>query len=292
MINHWYKFFRMKQWVKNAFVLVPLVFSHQMFNTPKLMAALIAVGCFCAVSSLIYILNDWNDRDVDRQHPQKSTRPLAAGVFGFRHVLFGVILCASVPVTANLFLSLPNKFFVILGFYGLNSILYTYFIKELALIEAFSVATGYVLRVLAGVAAIDTDHSVWLLFAAGSVALTIVMVKRRSEQVNFTDSTFLRSSLDSYSPEFLNLAIGMSAVLTIVSYCLFTISTHADARYGHELMPASSIIVIFGVMRFLMISYRQNPDEDPTSSILSDRVLLATVGAWGAFILILLYFPG
>ena len=281
--------FRAKQWVKNAFVLLPLFFSLKIHDLDIVLNAIVAVLSFCFVSSLIYILNDWNDRQVDSEHKTKKYRPFASGKFGKYHMLVGLLFCLGVLVALFMVKSLPNLFYLMAAFYVLNSISYTYFLKNIELLEMFSVALGYIIRVAAGVVAIGEVASPWILFCAGSVALSIIAFKRRAEIINTTKSHHNRIALNQYNSEFLNVVITVSSSFTVIAYALFTISDYAVSRYQADLLPCSTFFVLFGVLRFAQINMVKTPNEDPTSAVLQDVFLIAGVVCWAIFIAVVIY---
>lgn len=283
------KMFRVNQWVKNAFVLMPLFFSLKLFDPEIAFAGFIATLNFCFLSSLIYILNDWNDRQSDSAHETKKFRPFASGEFGKNCMLAGLFFCLGGLILLFLTFPISINFYIALAAYGLNSVVYTYFLKNVELVEMFVVALGYIVRVVAGVLAIGEVASPWILFCSGSVALSIIAFKRRAEIANSPEGNYHRVVLEHYSTEFLNIIISISLSFTLVSYALFTISDYAINRYQSELLPFSSFFVLFGILRFVQINIVKKPSEDPTSSILQDKSLMLSLLAWTFFVFTVMY---
>ena len=281
--------FRVKQWIKNVFVFVPLFFSLKLFEIDAVFNILLATLNFCIVSSFIYIVNDWYDREVDRNHQTKKNRPFASKQLGIRGMWAGLSFCAFLLISAYFIHPLNINFYIVLALYGLNSLAYTYFLKKIELLEMFVVAIGYILRVIAGVISINEQASPWILFCSGAIALAIIGFKRRAEMLNVGDGIQTRAALNKYSIEFINIYIAVTLSLTLISYTLFTISDYASSRYNSEFLPLSTLFVLFGVLRFCQINIVNTPNEDPTSSIINDKILMSCILIWGIFILLILY---
>lgn len=280
---------RVKQWVKNSFVLVPLFFSFNLLDVGVLLNSVLALVYFCFCSSFIYIINDWKDRDLDRRHHSKKSRPFASGDLGFKHLITFELLIFSFLMLVCFFSNLPIEFFIVAFVYILNSLAYTYFFKKIPLLELFIISNGYVLRVFAGVLAISELASPWLYFCAGSVALCMTTFKRRAEFINFSETEYLRKTLNHYSLNFLDSIITISLSVTILSYALFTISDYAVLKYQTEMLPLSIVFVMYGLLRFLQINLRDKPEEDPTTTIMADKALKSCVVLWLLFLTGLLY---
>ena len=281
--------FRVKQWIKNVFVFVPLLFSLKLLEIDAFLNILMATLNFCIVSSFIYIVNDWCDREADRKHKTKKYRPFASKQLGIRSMWAGLSFCAVLLISVYLLNPLNTNFYIVLALYGLNSIAYTYFLKNIELLEMFVVAIGYILRVIAGVTSINVLASPWIFLCTGSIALAIIGFKRRAEMLNARDGVQTRAALNKYSIEFINIYITVTLALTLISYTLFTISDYALSRYNSEFLPLSTLFVLFGVLRFCQINIVRTPNEDPISSIIHDKILMSCIFVWGIFILLILY---
>lgn len=289
LLKHVGALLRVKQWVKNSFVLVPVFFSFNLFDVNILLGSVSAFIYFCFCSSFIYIINDWKDRDLDKLHDKKKYRPFASGDLNFTHLVFSELIISFILILFYCFSNLPTIFFVVAFLYIVNSFAYTYYLKDIPLLELFVVSNGYVLRVFAGVLAISEEASPWLYFCAGSVALCITTFKRRAEWINFSKKTYIRKTLNNYSLNFLDNIINISLSITIISYGLFTISDYAVLKYETNILPLSIVFVLFGLLRLLQINSAAKPEEDPTTMILNDKAIKLCVVSWLFFLLGLFY---
>jgi decaprenyl-phosphate phosphoribosyltransferase len=261
---------RPKQWIKNAFVLAPLVFSGSFMRQAAIVEALIATLVFCVASSATYVLNDLTDVESDRLHPiKRHTRPLAAGTVtvGQARALLAflvVLLLASLvwrPATAA----------VVIGYLALN-VVYSLWLKRVPVVDLFCVAGGFVLRVFAGAVAIEVVLSSWMLITTLCLALYLAAIKRRDELGE--RGAAARTVLGSYTVGLLDRYGEMSAVGAIVFYSLFVL----------EVRPALAMtipLVLFGLFRYWYI-VEDKGGESPTDALWRDWPLGLTVAAWGA----------
>lgn len=270
---------RPKQWAKNAFVLAPLIFSFKLKSLVAVDQGLMAAIVFCLCASAIYIINDLTDIKSDRLHPKKRQRVLAAGKVTRPQALivfFILILCGVALLFVGRF---PPAFIGILSLYILLSLSYSLGLKHVPLLELFIVASGYILRLLAGCAAIDEAPSPWILAATGAIALFIAAGKRRAELAENDEPQKLRRSLKEYNLAFLDSAITILAGVTIVTYLLFTTSDYAINRFHSSYFVSTSVFVVYGILRYLQLITVTTGAEDPTTLVLTDTGLrLAGLG--------------
>lgn len=288
MIYKIYKLLRIKQWLKNLLIFIPLLIEADQINYEVLVSSFYIFFLFSFVTSFIYVVNDWFDREEDSNHPEKKNRPFASKELNGKHAIFSLFLLAllSVPglfILGNIFLN------SLIALYFLQSILYTLYLKNFSLLEIFIVASGYVYRILIGASIISSFPSTWMIFTIGSASLLIVIVKRK---IDITKKPFseLRSSFKNYSNEFLSTSIGILSATTITSYVLFTFSNYAILKFNSELLPFSSIFVFFGVLRYVQLSFKTNVSSDPINLLLKDKQLFITVFLWMVFIFSINFF--
>lgn len=269
---------RPRQWVKNAFVFAPLVFAREFTNPASIKLSLLAFVLFCAASSACYIVNDLHDMGRDRRHPTKRlSRPLAAGRItrGAALVLLGVILVALALAAAFQ----PCVMVVIAAYLALN-IAYTFVLKHQPVLDIFSIAIGFVLRIWAGAVAIDVPLSGWMQITTLCLALYLAAVKRRQEILGSGSAG--REVLEKYSPALIERYAEMSATGALVFYSLFVMS-------ANQKLTATIPLVIFGLFRYWYVVERLGGGESPTDALLLDLPLLATAVAWIAACGIILY---
>jgi 4-hydroxybenzoate polyprenyltransferase len=265
------KLMRPKQWVKNGFVFAPLVFSGEMLNPDALTNAFLATLLFCLASSTTYIVNDIYDVDLDRQHPRKSkSRPLAAGILSKNAALF--LLSALYFILALSYLVMPKVILVITAYLVLN-LAYTFVLKHEPVIDIFTIAIGFVLRVIAGAVALDLGASAWMCVTTLCLALYLAAVKRRQELAQSGPEG--RKVLKKYSVALVDRYAEMSATGALLFYSMFVMSTR----------PALVItipLVLYGLFRYWYVVEALDGGESPTDALFADWQLMAVVVLWVA----------
>ncbi|MBK7784326.1 MAG: decaprenyl-phosphate phosphoribosyltransferase [Gemmatimonadetes bacterium] len=285
----WIRLLRPQQWVKNAFVLTPLVFSGKFLQGEAVEQALAAFCAFCLVASGVYAGNDVVDRHADRAHPVKRNRPVAAGIIpvggALAMALSAVVLALAIGVAVH-----PALAGIIAAYLGLN-VLYTLWLKHMVLLDVFTIAAFFVLRLLAGATAIAVAPSIWLLLCGGLLALYLGFAKRRHELVLLgTQSSEHRSVLSEYSPMFLDQMSTVLLAVTVVSYIMYTVSQEKLAEVGSYALTGSTVFVLYGVFRYLYLVH-QRQGGSPTETLLTDRSLMVAVVLWFAYCGMVIYLP-
>jgi len=260
---------RPKQWVKNGFVLAPLIFTGAFTNSQSVYLALTATFLFCIGSSATYIVNDLKDIERDRRHPKKSkTRPLASGLVSPYNaivllvILYAILLCG--------WWIEPRVIFVIAGYLALN-LAYTFVLKHQPVIDIFSIAIGFVLRVFAGAVALDVPVSGWMFVTTLCLALYLAAVKRGQELSQ--SGTEGRQVLKKYSKPLVDRYAEMSATCALVFYSMFVMSSRPQ-------LVITVPVVLFGLFRYWYVVDVLDGGESPTDALLSDWPLLLTVVGW------------
>jgi 4-hydroxybenzoate polyprenyltransferase len=261
---------RPKQWIKNTFVLAPLVFARAYADPTSIKLALVTFVMFCIASSACYIVNDIHDIESDRAHPLKRlSRPLAAGTISVRSaalllaVLYGVLIVG--------FIAHPPLAVPIAGYIGLN-LAYSYYLKHQPVLDIFSIASGFVLRVYAGAEGIGVPLSSWMAITTLCLALYLAAIKRRQELA--TAGTDARKVLLEYSIALVDRYAEMSAVGALIFYSLFVMSTNTR-------LVVTIPLVIFGLFRYWYVVEAKDGGESPTDALLTDWPLIACIAAWG-----------
>jgi len=285
----WIRLLRPQQWVKNAFVLTPLVFSGNFLQGEAVEQALAAFCAFCLVASGVYAGNDVVDRHADRAHPVKRNRPVAAGIIpvggALAVALSAVVLALAIGMAVH-----PALAGIIATYLGLN-VLYTLWLKHMVLLDVFTIAAFFVLRLLAGATAIAVAPSIWLLLCGGLLALYLGFAKRRHELVLLgTQSSEHRSVLSEYSPMFLDQMSTVLLAVTVVSYIMYTVSQEKLAEVGSYALTGSTVFVLYGVFRYLYLVH-QRQGGSPTETLLTDRSLMVAVVLWFAYCGMVIYLP-
>lgn len=275
---------RPKQWTKNIVVLAAFVFAlgdrHQNIDITDLWTAVKAVLLFCAVSSGIYLVNDVRDVQLDRAHPTKKLRPLAAGEISIRTTVGTALILLAGGLGGAAMLSAP-LFWVVAGYVVLQ-IVYTFALKQIALVDLFVIAFGFVLRALAGAVALNVAISPWLLLCALLLALFLALCKRRHERVVLNDAGgATRENLAQYSEHLLDQLIAVVSAATLVVYALYTLWPDTIAKFGTAKLGLTIPFVIFGLFRYLDLVYRHEKGGQPELILLTDKPLLADLALYG-----------
>jgi len=260
---------RPKQWVKNGFVLAPLVFSGEFLDTNAVSNALLAVLFFCLGSSATYVVNDMHDIERDRLHPKKSkVRPLAAGIVSapMALVLLGALYA---PLVWGWFVA-PNVMLVITAYMALN-LAYIFVLKHQPVVDIFTIAIGFVLRVYAGAIALSVPVSGWMFVTTLCLALYLASVKRRQELSQ--SGTEGRKVLEKYSVSLVDHYAEMSATGALVFYSMFVMSAKPQ-------LVITVPLVLFGLFRYWYVVEELDGGESPTDALLADWQLLLTVVLW------------
>jgi 4-hydroxybenzoate polyprenyltransferase len=270
---------RPEQWLKNGFVLAPLVFSGLLLDGPAWKLGLAATAAFCCAASATYLINDVRDRRADRVHPVKKQRPVAAGTV----TVLQALTLSLVLVTASCLVAVKigPGFAGVLVSYLVLTLLYSLFLKNAVFVDVLVVAAGFVLRVYGGAAAIGVPGSNWLLLCAYLLALYLALGKRRAELALLGEAgESHRLVLEHYSLPLVDQAIGVVLGATVLAYALYTVAPGTVEKVGSEGMMATVPVVLYGLFRYLYLLHRHEMGGSPTRVLLTDWPLLACVCLW------------
>jgi 4-hydroxybenzoate polyprenyltransferase len=277
---------RPKQWTKNAIVFAAVVFDLRLFHAGRFLTALGAFVCFCLASSVVYIVNDLQDAESDRQHPTKRLRPIASGRVTPQQawLLVALLLLVSVPLALAL---RPAFALVIAGYLALMAA-YTFVLKHLVIVDVFAIAAGFVLRAAGGAIALDVPISPWLYVCTVLLALFIGFGKRRHELLLLESAAGAhRRNLDEYTPELLDHFILITAAATIMAYSLYTFVA-PNLPHNHAMMLTIPF-VLYAVFRYLFLIHRRSGGGSPEQLLLTDHALLGSIALWGLACVAVLY---
>lgn len=289
VIQQWIRLLRPTHWAKNLFVLMPLLFSGRATEPAAALDAVLAFLAFCLAASAVYAFNDVQDRENDRAHPVKRFRPVASGRISTSHAIAasGILAAAALALAFSVDVRVASW---IAGYLGLNA-MYSLWLKRVVLLDVFAIASFFVLRLLAGAAAVHVHPSVWLLLCGGLLALYLGFAKRRHELTVLGDtSADHRGVLAEYSAPFLDQISAVLLAVTVVSYIMYSLTSDTAARVGTEALSYGTPFVLYGVFRYLYLVHRRDRGT-PTETVLSDRPLLIVVLLWTAYNAWVLYRP-
>ena len=270
---------RPEQWLKNGFVLAPIVFSGLIGDPDAWLRTVLAVAAFCAASSAVYLVNDVIDREADRSHPIKKNRAIASGEVSVATAL--VVAVVLVTAAAAVSVWLGGWFQAVLAAYVFLVLLYSALLKRVVFLDVLVVAAGFVLRVVGGAVAIDVPVSHWILVVTYLLALYLAMGKRRSELVLLgAEAGNHRVVLGHYTLPMVDQAISVVLGATVLAYALYTVAPDTVAKVGSEGLLATVPIVLYGLFRYLYLLHRHELGGSPTKALLTDRPLLVCVVVW------------
>jgi 4-hydroxybenzoate polyprenyltransferase len=281
---------RPEQWTKNLIIFAGLMFGQRLLDPTSILQALAAFVIFCALSGVVYLLNDVADREADRLHPIKRRRPVASGAVPVPLALTtaGILTAVALP---GAFLLRPQFGMIAVGYLGLLA-LYSGPLKHAVIIDVLTIAIGFVLRAAAGAVAIGVAASHWLYVLTMLLALFLALSKRRHELVLLADgATGHRRILEEYSPYLLDQMIAVVSASTIVAYAFYTISPETVAKFGTDLLGLTLPFPLYGIFRYLYLVHKKEGGGSPADMLLTDRPLLVCVGLWAAVVAFIIYSP-
>jgi len=289
MIKNYFQLLRVAQWIKNLFVFVPLLFSLHFFETEFFSQTLKAFFMFCLASSYIYIINDIIDIKADSAHPKKKLRPLPSGKISKQSAWFASII---ILVILALLLLFVNKDFMLFlaGFIILN-IFYSVYFKHIVILDVFSIAAGFTIRVLGGAAIINVPVSSWLILTTMFISLFLGVMKRHSEleQTSDSENVLTRKVLSEYSLTFTNQMATIAAAGVIICYALYTVSQRTVSSFGTESLIYTTPFVVFGIFRFMYLEYLNQKGENTTQIMLTDIPMIVTVILYAVATIMIIY---
>lgn len=283
------KAMRPKQATKNLFLFAALVFTGQLFQPTALLKVLFAFLLFTLTAGSIYLLNDLLDVEADRQHPKKCKRPIASGELPVPLAWSAMVLIALGSIGMGLALTPNHRFGYALLAYFLLQIAYCVYLKHQVLLDVFTIAAGFVLRVVAGALVIDAHISHWLMLCSLQLALFLGFGKRRQELVLMGEKAGQsRAILGEYSLKFLDQMINLVCAMTLVCYSVYSVESQTAVKHPHLYFTVPP--VIYGVCRYLYLVYQKGEGGAPDEVLLKDRNLQIDIVVWFVTVLALFAF--
>lgn len=289
-MKHIIRLLRPQQWLKNLFVFLPIFFDRHLFDTEKLMPCIIVFVAYSLTASGIYCFNDIWDADADRQHPKKKERPIANGsiskAIGYWLMLTCFVLSLSIMLLVD-----NLEVIAILGFYIVMNIAYCTYLKQIAIVDVFVIAIGFVLRILAGGFAADTFLTHWIVLMTFLLALFLAFAKRRDDVVMYENSGIrMRKNVNRYNLSFMNEATAIIASITMMCYIMYTVSMEVIERFQSSYVYITSVFVLAGIIRYLQLTIVDVKSGSPTKVLMKDRFIQCCVIGWAFMFFLLIYF--
>jgi 4-hydroxybenzoate polyprenyltransferase len=262
----------------------------QLFVLSAVIKAIAAFVIFCGLSGAVYLVNDIADRESDRQHPLKAQRPIASGAVAVSTAWAVAFVLTAVALAGSAFLGWRFAA-VALSFLTLQA-LYSGPLKHIVIIDVLTLATGFVLRAIAGAVAVDVHISHWLLVCTILLALFIALAKRRHEIVLLAGSaTSHRPILGEYSAYLLDQMISVVTASTLITYVFYTISPETQEKFGTPWLGLTIPFPLYGIFRYLYLVHQREGGGSPADLLLTDRPLLMCVALWAMAVVLIIYRP-
>lgn len=279
----------MQQWIKNLFVFIPMFFNKQFASQESVFLATIAFFSFSFIASSIYCFNDIIDVEFDKKHNEKKNRPIASGLISIKAARFCMLGSALIGFALAYFCCGFSLFFVLLTYFSIN-IFYTLKLKQIIVLDVAIIALSFVMRLIAGGIATQTQLSYWILIMVFLLALYLAFAKRRDEVLIYIENKIIvRKNIDKYSIKFLD-AILLILSLTLISlYLAYSFSPEIKIQFNSHYVWLTSIFVIFGLFRYhKLIKLRRNY-VNPTKILLKDRPMQFILLGWLISFYIIIY---
>jgi len=280
---------RPHQWIKNGFVLAPVVFSLNIDEPTMLGRAGLATLFFCLISGSVYLLNDIADVEADRAHPVKRNRPIAAGIVP---IPMARVACATFCVASIAGIYLISRWAALVAaIYFIVNVAYSMRLKHTAFVDVTIIATGFLLRILAGSLAIDVPVSTWLVTCTFLLALYLALGKRRHELLAGDRARKQRAVLERYNPRHVHLAMIVVGALTVAAYTAYTLAPSTQAQFGFD-WPRLVLTVPFtalGIWRFFKLASDETNPNSPTEQMLRDVPFILNIAGWVLAVLMIVY---
>lgn len=280
MLYTYIKLLRVPQWIKNSFVFVPLLFSRHLFDGEYLLPVIQAFLIFCIISSIIYVINDMIDIEADKAHPVKRFRPLPSGKISIQHA--GTIAIILFLLILYPLFKFNTGFIIAAAAYFILNLLYSTILKHIVLLDIFSIAAGFMIRIVAGALVINVEISSWLILTTMFISLFLAVMKRRSELMLVLPDDPLhggstRKVLAFYSLNFTDQMATVAAAGVIICYALYTVSARTLAVFKTENLIYTTPFVVFGIFRYMYLVYMNQKGENTTEIMITDVSMIVTV---------------
>lgn len=276
---------RPKEWIKNVFVFAGLLFSGAFDQPHEILLAVLTFVSFCLISSAGYFVNDLIDVELDRKHPKKRFRPLAAGELSVGTAKLIAPVLAAVAI-ALAFATVNWEVGLMVVGYGVAQMAYSLGLKQIVIVDVMTLAGLFILRVAAGASAVDAQASEWLILCTGMLAAFLGFTKRRQEAVSeLHEGTATRPVLEHYSLPFLDQMVSLVTTGTVISYAIYTVNS---PLIGSEMMFTIPPVV-YGIFRYLYLIYDRSDDRSMAQIVAGDRGIQAAGASYAVIAFLLLY---
>jgi 4-hydroxybenzoate polyprenyltransferase len=269
---------RPHQYLKNLFIFAPLFFAGKVTDAVLLGKTVMAFIAFSLTASALYVLNDYKDIKEDREHPIKKYRPVASGAVT-KTAALSVMTVLFAAGAGMAFTQGTGLLLTILAYTALN-VAYSFALKHVSLLDVFTIAIGFVLRLYAGSVVTDIALSMWIVMMGFLLALFLALAKRRDDLLLSGEGRNVRKSIDGYNIELVNGAMTIMASVILVSYVMYTLTHEIVSKFHTDRLYITSFFVLFGILRYMQITLVEKGSGEPTKVLLRDRLLQLAIVAW------------
>jgi 4-hydroxybenzoate polyprenyltransferase len=279
---------RPTQWVKNGFAFAGIMFDQQLTELEPLARVIATFALLCMAASTIYIINDLVDIERDRQHPRKRHRALPSGQLSVKMAIAAAVILPVAALVGSLLLDLQLA--AVIFAYLVLHIAYSFWLKNIVIIDVFAIAAGFILRVEAGIVVIDVSNfSPWLYVCAGLLALFLAIGKRRQEMIMLAgNAENHRETYKDYNMPLLDDMLRVVTIGSVLTYMLYTIEAPTIRTTGHRMMLTVPF-VIYGIFRYLYLIHVRGEGSAPDELLFKDPPLLVDVILWVVAVGLILY---
>ncbi len=287
--KNYFLLFRVKQYIKNLLIFVPVIFALKANNIYLLYKCFFLFISFSLIASTIYIFNDICDIKKDSLHKEKKNRPIASGKIPIKTTLYYI----PVFLIVGFILAFIVSFYaaILIFIYFLLNIAYSLRFKHYALVDISIISIGFLIRLFVGGISTNTHITEWLVIITLALSLFISLAKRRDDVIKFNSSGFeCRSVVKSYNLEFINCAMSFMASITVLCYIMYTINVDTINKFNSKYIYLTSIFVILGFLRYFQITFVQQKSGNPVNLLYRDKPLLMICSLWFIVFISLIYF--
>ena len=289
-MNAYIKTLRPNHWIKNLLIFTPLFFSHNFLEPSLFWLNTMLFFSFSLTASAVYCVNDLFDYEKDRMHPEKSKRPLAAGLINQRAVKILALVTLLMALAILIVINASINVYIVLFSYFTMNLLYTKWLKQIPLVDIFILAIGFVLRVILGGVGCEIELSHWIIILTFMLALFLAITKRLNDVQIKQDLTLdLRQASSSYTVEFLQVLLSISGAVSIVTYIMYTLSDDVIQRLNSDKIYLSVIFVLLVLFEFLHVALIKKESGNPTDVFYKNRKIQFSLLGWLIFFFFTIY---
>jgi 4-hydroxybenzoate polyprenyltransferase len=275
-----FKLLRIKDWIKNLFIFLPVFFAGDLFIN-NIYFLILPFFSFCFFASAVYIINDVNDVELDRLHPVKCKRPIACRKISVPAAISAAIILLLLGTALAFFADKTLHLLIVLLIYLILNVGYSFGLKKIGILDIIILSSGFVLRVKAGSIVAGVPLSEWLIVMVFLLAMFMSIAKRRDDvMLKLSTGKVMRESINGYTVEYLNILLALFSAIIIVAYIMYTISSEVERRMGTNTVYYTCVFVIAGILRYLQIALVLNQAGSPTEILYKDRFVQITIFLW------------